>query len=111
MKSVRRIPIPATESYITVRMCREWSLLLSSILTLRCKLQESEMIDPGKSRKELTAEITELARLQNRSVKDATFFGWHADETAAYDERSKRLTVLRKKLSTVAAIQANQPSA
>jgi hypothetical protein len=44
--------------------------------------------------KDLTAEIAELARLQIKAVKDAAFLEWNSVESAAYDERRRKLRAL-----------------
>jgi hypothetical protein len=49
----------------------------------------------------ITAEIAALAKLQIKAVKDATFFGWDTAESAAYDERRKRLRELQTELEAI----------
>jgi len=53
------------------------------------------MVDP----KEIQAELSELSRQQIKAVKDATFMGWEAADGAAYDERAKRIKLLRAQLA------------
>jgi hypothetical protein len=51
--------------------------------------------------KKIKAELSELARQQIKAVKDATFLGWEASEGAAYDERAKRILLLRARLTAL----------
>lgn len=61
--------------------------------------------DPGqtKTRWEIETDIRELARRQIKAVKNATFAGWDPAELVAYEERSIRLTWLRKRLADLDA--------
>ena len=47
----------------------------------------------------LTREINELAALQIKAVKDATFLGWATDEKVAYEDRAARIAWLRRQLA------------
>jgi hypothetical protein len=59
------------------------------------------MSDPANRRLELDRQISELSRLQIKSVKDATFFGWVPAETVAYEERGRQLVALRNELAAL----------
>jgi hypothetical protein len=50
----------------------------------------------------LTLEINPLSALQIKAVKDATFMGWDVQEKAAYEERGRRIVLLRTELSLLA---------
>ena len=68
------------------------------------------MSDHFASLKEITAEIAALAKQQIKAAKDASFGGWGPVETAAYEERSQRLAVLRSALAELAKLPADTPN-
>ncbi|HEX4424710.1 MAG TPA: hypothetical protein VH079_04895 [Terriglobales bacterium] len=51
----------------------------------------------------ISAEIAALAKLQIKAVKDATFFGWDTVESAAYDDRRRKLRTLHAELEAIAS--------
>jgi hypothetical protein len=54
--------------------------------------------DHANRRSALTLEFNALVAQQNNAAKDSTFGGWGAEEKAAYEERGRRITALRKEL-------------
>ena len=68
------------------------------------------MPDHFERLKEITAEIAALAKQQIKAAKDASFGGWGPVETAAYEERSQRLAVLRSALADLAKLPADTPN-
>jgi hypothetical protein len=57
----------------------------------------------AKTRSEIEAEITTLARRQIKAVKDATFMGWDPAELVAYEERRVLLAWLHNRLADLDA--------
>jgi len=59
------------------------------------------MADHSKQRLDAATELTDLFRQQIKTVKDATFIGWESTESAAYEERWKRIALLRNQLAAL----------
>ena len=57
----------------------------------------------AKTLSEIEAEITTLAKEQIKAVINATYMGWDAAESVAYEERRVRLLWLRKQLADLDA--------
>jgi hypothetical protein len=66
------------------------STIFESVVLLR-------MLDGEK----IQSELSDLSRQQLKAVKDATFLGWDKTESAAYDERVKRIALLRAQLAEI----------
>jgi hypothetical protein len=62
--------------------------------------QEAEMAF-NSSRAELVAELTELHKLQLKSIADATYLGWTREETVEHQKRSDHIAVLQRELSAL----------
>jgi hypothetical protein len=62
---------------------------------------ESVVLLRMSDQEKIQAELSELSRQQLKAVKDATFLGWDKTESAAYDERVKRIALLRARLAEI----------
>jgi hypothetical protein len=49
----------------------------------------------------ITLEISALSAQQITAVQKATFVGWEVSEMAAYEERTKRMALLRAQLAEI----------
>jgi hypothetical protein len=52
---------------------------------------------------QLTAELLQLTQEQQKALQDATFLGWQPDRLEAYQERGRRVSLLRQQLSVAIA--------
>ncbi len=52
---------------------------------------------------QLTAELLELTKKQQRALQDATFLGWLPGQLEAYDERGEQVSLLRRELTLAVA--------